>query len=129
METLQRRRRRADARALKATAHGLKGSSLIMGARRLGALCAQVEAQLAGTAGGVVTPALMTEIDQELVRVRHALAAQTIRNRSSMSTHGFVGDLLIRAGVVDAAGLARGLEANRGSHDARKSPRRSRSRR
>ena len=28
-----------------------------------------------------------------------------------MSTHGFVGDLLIRAGVVDAAGLTRGLEA------------------
>jgi type IV pilus assembly protein PilB len=28
-----------------------------------------------------------------------------------MSSHGFVGDLLIRAGVVDAAGLARGLEA------------------
>ena len=27
-----------------------------------------------------------------------------------MSSHGFVGDLLIRAGVVDAAGLARGLE-------------------
>jgi len=28
-----------------------------------------------------------------------------------MSTHGFVGDLLIRAGLVDAAGLALGLEA------------------
>src|SRR5689334_10400981 len=28
-----------------------------------------------------------------------------------MSSHGFVGDVLIRAGVVDAAGLARGLEA------------------
>ncbi len=28
-----------------------------------------------------------------------------------MSAHGFVGDLLIRAGIVDAAGLARGLEA------------------
>ena len=28
-----------------------------------------------------------------------------------MSSHGFVGDLLIRAGVVDAAGLALGLEA------------------
>ncbi len=28
-----------------------------------------------------------------------------------MSTYGFVGDLLIRAGVVDAAGLTRGLEA------------------
>jgi hypothetical protein len=28
-----------------------------------------------------------------------------------MSSHGFIGDVLIRAGVVDAAGLARGLEA------------------
>ena len=28
-----------------------------------------------------------------------------------MSSHGFVGDLLIRAGLVDAEGLARGLEA------------------
>jgi type IV pilus assembly protein PilB len=28
-----------------------------------------------------------------------------------MSTHGFVGDLLIREGVIDARGLARGLEA------------------
>jgi hypothetical protein len=28
-----------------------------------------------------------------------------------MISHGFVGDLLIRAGVVDAAGLALGLEA------------------
>ena len=47
---------------------------MIMGARRLGALCAQVEAQLAGTAGGVVTSALTTEIDLEFVRVREALA-------------------------------------------------------
>src|SRR6185295_354947 len=28
-----------------------------------------------------------------------------------MSSHGFVGDLLIRAGLVDAAGLALGVEA------------------
>jgi type IV pilus assembly protein PilB len=31
-----------------------------------------------------------------------------------MSAHGFVGDVLIRAGLVDAAGLARGLEAQAG---------------
>jgi PleD family two-component response regulator len=66
---------RADARALNATAHSLKGSSMIMGATRLAALCAQVEDQVA-MPGGEVTPALMTEIDQELVRVEHALAAQ-----------------------------------------------------
>jgi hypothetical protein len=28
-----------------------------------------------------------------------------------MSTHGFIGDLLTGAGLVDAAGLARGLAA------------------
>jgi DNA-binding response OmpR family regulator len=67
---------RADAHALNATAHSLKGSSMIMGAARLAALCAQVEDQVALNPGGDVTPALMTEIDEELVRVQHALAAQ-----------------------------------------------------
>jgi HPt (histidine-containing phosphotransfer) domain-containing protein len=66
---------RQDRAALTATAHALKGSSGIMGARRLAALCAQVEDQLAGAAGGVITPALTTEIDLELGRVRDALAA------------------------------------------------------
>ena len=64
---------RQDRSALNATAHSLKGSSMIMGARRLAALCAQIENQLAGGSGGVVTPALMTEIDLELVRVLDAL--------------------------------------------------------
>ncbi len=67
---------RADAPALNAGAHSLKGSSMIMGAARLAALCAQVEEQVAGAPGRGVTPALMTEIDQELVRVQHALVAQ-----------------------------------------------------
>ena len=46
------------------------------------------------------------------------------------SSRGFVGDLLIRAGVVDAAGLARGLEAqSRTADDAGTGAGRSRSRR
>jgi len=67
---------RGDAHALNAGAHSLKGSSMIMGASRLAALCAQVEEQVAVAPGDGVTPALMTEIDQELVRVQHALVAQ-----------------------------------------------------
>ena len=115
--TLKEAAGRADAHALNATAHSLKGSSMIMGASRLAALCAQVEDQMAVTPGGEVAAALMAEIDQELVRVQRALTAQKRRTRSRMSSHGFVGDLLIRAGVVDAAGLALGLEAQSRQHD------------
>ena len=75
VRTLQDAASRADAHALNAVAHSLKGSSMIMGAVRLAALCAQVEQQVAA-AGGAVTPALMVDIDQEFVRVQHALAAQ-----------------------------------------------------
>jgi PleD family two-component response regulator len=74
--TLKEAARRADAPALKAVAHSLKGSSMIMGAARLAALCAQVEEQVALTPGAEVTPALLTEIDEELARVQHALAAE-----------------------------------------------------
>jgi DNA-binding response OmpR family regulator len=76
VRTLKEAAGRADSHALNATAHSLKGSSMVMGASRLAALCAQVEDQVAVTPGGEVTPALMAEIDQELVRVQHALAAQ-----------------------------------------------------
>lgn len=76
VRTLQEAAGRADAHALNAIAHSLKGSSMIMGATRLAALCAQVENHVAVASKGEVTPALMAEIDQELVRVQHALAAQ-----------------------------------------------------
>jgi CheY-like chemotaxis protein len=76
VRTLQDAAVRADAQALNAGAHSLKGSSMIMGASRLAALCAQVEDQVAVAPGAEVTPALMMEIDQELVRVQHALVAQ-----------------------------------------------------
>jgi len=65
VRTLRDAAERQDRAALTAIAHSLKGSSMIMGARRLGALCAKVEARLANTGGGVVTPALTTEIDRK----------------------------------------------------------------
>ena len=74
VQTLHDAADRADGGALKAIAHSLKGSSMIMGASRLGALCAQVEDQ-AGR-GGEIAPALVVEIEEELVRVQHALAAE-----------------------------------------------------
>lgn len=74
--TLKEAASRADAQALSAIAHNLKGSSSIMGASRLAALCAQVEDQAAVTSVGEVSPALIAEIDDELVLVQYALAAQ-----------------------------------------------------
>jgi PleD family two-component response regulator len=76
VRTLQEAATRADVQELRAIAHSLKGSSMIMGATRLAALCAEVENQVAGTPGGAVTQALMVEVDRELVRVQQALAAQ-----------------------------------------------------
>jgi DNA-binding response OmpR family regulator len=64
---------RADRAALSTTAHSLKGSSGIMGARRLAALCAQLEREMAASSETPVTPALMSEIEQELIQVRVAL--------------------------------------------------------
>jgi CheY-like chemotaxis protein/HPt (histidine-containing phosphotransfer) domain-containing protein len=77
--TLKDAAARGDAQALNATAHNLKGSSMIMGAAKLAVLCARVEDQVTMSPGSVVTAALMTEIDQELVRVQGALAAQRER--------------------------------------------------
>lgn len=76
VRTLREAAGRADADALNAIAHSLKGSSMTIGATRLAVLCAEVEHQVAATPGGEVTPALIAEIDQELVLVQHALAAQ-----------------------------------------------------
>jgi CheY-like chemotaxis protein/HPt (histidine-containing phosphotransfer) domain-containing protein len=69
---------RADAAALNAVAHSLKGSAAIMGATKLAGLCAQVEHQVAAPPGHV-TPALMAEIDREFTLVRFALAARRDR--------------------------------------------------
>jgi DNA-binding response OmpR family regulator len=67
---------RLDVGTLKATAHSLKGSSLTMGASRLAALCAQMEDHAGRNPSGAVTSALITQLDQELVKVRDALEAE-----------------------------------------------------
>ena len=65
-----------DRAALTAGAHSLKGSSMIMGAQRLAALCVQLEGQLADGPDRPIAPALLIDIDHELAHVRDALAAQ-----------------------------------------------------
>ena len=74
VHTLRGAAERHDPSALSTVAHALKGSAMTMGVRRLAALCGQIEAQVAANPSVVMTPALMTTIDQELVRVRLALA-------------------------------------------------------
>jgi len=79
VQTLKDAAGHGDAPALNAVAHSLKGSAMMMGAARLGALCARVEGGAAQTPAGAVPPALITEIDRELVRVQDALAVQRER--------------------------------------------------
>ena len=67
---------RQDANALKGAAHSLKGSAATMGARRLGALCSQMEAHAAGDLDRSVTSALLIDIDEELAKVRNALEGE-----------------------------------------------------
>lgn len=67
---------RLDAPALKASAHGLRGSSMMLGARRLGLLCERLERE-AGQPGSFARPeALLSDIDQEFVKVQYALRAE-----------------------------------------------------
>ena len=66
---------RRDADLLRRTAHNLKGSSSIVGAQRLAALCAEIEDGLVSAANDVPTPAVIATIDAELARVRQAFAA------------------------------------------------------
>jgi len=76
VEMLKDAARRSDARGLEATAHSLRGSSMTMGARRLGGLCAQVEGNAAGKPDGVADEVLLAELDREFMRVRDALALE-----------------------------------------------------
>jgi CheY-like chemotaxis protein/HPt (histidine-containing phosphotransfer) domain-containing protein len=63
-----------DEAMLKATAHRLRGSSMIMGASRLAGLCGQVEDPR--TALGAAASGLLLEIADELIRVQRALALE-----------------------------------------------------
>ena len=62
--------------SVKSAAHGLKGSASIMGARRLSALCGQIEGRANTAARPSVVSALVAALDEELVRVREALAQE-----------------------------------------------------
>jgi DNA-binding response OmpR family regulator len=76
VELLRDAGQRLDVAALKAGAHSLKGSSMTMGAKRLAALCSQMEDHAARHPSGAVTSALMVQLDQEFVKVRTALEAE-----------------------------------------------------
>jgi DNA-binding response OmpR family regulator len=67
---------RHDAGVLKSTAHSLKGSALIMGAKRLGTLAGQVEDGVVAHPTAAVSPVLMTAICEELGNVRAAFAIE-----------------------------------------------------
>jgi CheY-like chemotaxis protein/HPt (histidine-containing phosphotransfer) domain-containing protein len=78
VEMLKDAARRSDAPRLEATAHSLRGSSMTMGATRLGGLCARVEGHAAGKHDGVAAEVLLAELDREFTRVRDALALERI---------------------------------------------------
>jgi DNA-binding response OmpR family regulator len=78
VEMLKDAQLRHDAGALKATAHILKGSSATMGAKRLAALCADMERRSASGPDDVITRDMMTDVDLEFVRVRAALAVERL---------------------------------------------------
>jgi DNA-binding response OmpR family regulator len=76
VEALKDAGRRSDRQEREATAHSLKGSSMTMGAKRLAALCAQVEDDAAGKPAGVAAEVLLAELDREFTRVRDLLTAE-----------------------------------------------------
>jgi CheY-like chemotaxis protein len=76
VEMLKDAARRSDAQRLEATAHSLRGSSMTMGARRLGGLCAQVERHAASKPDSLAAEAMLAELDREFVRVQDALAVE-----------------------------------------------------
>lgn len=67
---------RADARALEATAHNLRGSAMTMGANKLAALCARIERDAASTIQGLDAGVPLGDLDREFSRVQEALAPE-----------------------------------------------------
>jgi CheY-like chemotaxis protein len=67
---------RLDVKALKTTAHSLKGSSLVMGANRMAALCRRLEDDLRGAAHDAIAEPALGPFNEELVRLRQAVAAE-----------------------------------------------------
>jgi HPt (histidine-containing phosphotransfer) domain-containing protein len=70
---------RADAKAMTAAAHVLRGSSMLVGAHALAELCLQIE--LAGRSGAAAqAQTVLSLLEDEAVRVRQALAVQAGAN-------------------------------------------------
>jgi CheY-like chemotaxis protein/HPt (histidine-containing phosphotransfer) domain-containing protein len=65
--------RRQDRGVLKMRAHSLKGSSLTVGAIRLGEFCRQLEHHVDQQPGRMVSPAMVAAIEDEFLLVRKAL--------------------------------------------------------
>lgn len=65
--------RRQDRDVLKMKSHSLKGSSLTIGAARLGGLCRQLEHQIDTEPDRPVSPALVAAIEDEFMLVRKAI--------------------------------------------------------
>jgi HPt (histidine-containing phosphotransfer) domain-containing protein len=76
VERMREAGQRVDAPALKANAHALRGSSMMLGARRLGSLCEQIERSAGQEAGFASPDALLSDLDREFVKVRDALRAE-----------------------------------------------------
>ncbi len=64
---------RGDVVRLQSAAHSLKGSSLVMGAARLAALCGRIESRLIENAAAAVAAEDTAGLDEEFARVRAAL--------------------------------------------------------
>jgi CheY-like chemotaxis protein len=79
VEALRNGAAQRDEGALKTAAHSLKGSSLVMGAKRLAAVCTQIEEEMAATPGAALTAAVMADLGRELGDVKVALAAERAR--------------------------------------------------
>ena len=71
--TLRSAAERHDADTLRRTAHSLRGSSSIVGAQRLAALCADIENGPLAVSNELSTSAAIATIDAELSRVRQAV--------------------------------------------------------
>ena len=76
VRTLRDAAARGDGGSLGSTAHSLRGSSSIMGARRLASLCGEIENGLKDPARPLPSDAFLTTIEGEFARVRVVFATE-----------------------------------------------------
>jgi len=75
LEQLRQALQQGEAPVVRDLSHGLKGSSGMFGARRLSALCAQVEA-LAADGDMTAASEVLSQLETEFASVRRALARE-----------------------------------------------------